>query len=68
MDKLFNLLAWVALEVAGLMSAPTQKDIEEFNKQQPETKPSRPAFIVYLASIAALLIIPIGFLILAFAV
>jgi len=68
MDKFMDFISWAALEAICLIAPPSSKDIKEFNKQQPETKLSTPAFVLYLAAIAAVLILPIGFLILAFSV
>jgi len=64
MDKLIDFISWVAANIAPLaLPSPTKKDIEEFNKQQPE--PSHPiAFGVVL--LLALLILFASFIFLAF--
>jgi len=68
MDKLIDFISWIAANVAPLaLPSPNKKDLEEFNKQQPETShPLHP--LIAAIAIIAVLIIPVGFLILAFAV
>jgi len=61
MEKILEFITWITINFYP--AAPTRKDIEEFNKQQPEKAPPTAVAIALLVGVPILFV---GFIVLAF--